>query len=384
MAQQPKTPQAPHRIDLALQGGGSHGAFTWGVLDRLLQAPELSFSGISGTSAGALNAGVLATGYARGGREGAREALTAFWHDISSSGPVFSPMSMAQHSAAQDNFNFDKLPGYQWMNLFFRTFSPYEFNPLNLNPLRQVAEKHIDETLLRQDSDIRLFITATSVRTGQAKVFSGAALSVDALLASACLPFLFQAVTIEGEAYWDGGYTGNPAIFPLIYDTEALDVVLVKINPLQRTEVPTRSVEILDRLNEITFNASLIAEMRAIHFVSRLLEEHRLDPSAYKNLRMHMIADDEGLAPFNASSKFNTDRQFLETLFGLGRQAAENWLSQHAQDLGQRSSLDIETSFLDKPTHRARPVPEPRGLWHTLLARGRKVLSRSARKLPKK
>jgi len=345
---------AVHRIDLALQGGGSHGAFTWGVLDRLLQEETLEFAGISGTSAGALNAGVMVTGYMKGGREGARTALTEFWRDVSRSGSIFSPFSLAQGSAMKDSFNFDKLPSYQWINTFFRAFSPYEFNPLNLNPLREVARRHVDEAALRE-SHMQLFIAATSVHTGQARVFTGRELSIDALLASACLPFIFQAVEIDGEPYWDGGYTGNPAIYPLIYHSQPLDILLVKINPLQRIGSPTRSVEIIDRLGEITFNASLVSELRAIAFVSRLVREGKLDPGRYKDLRLHMIADDEGLAPYNASSKFNTDRVFLEELFDLGRKAADAWLSHHRADVGVRSSLDVERHFLAKAGRSRKP-----------------------------
>ncbi|WP_428421228.1 patatin-like phospholipase family protein [Methylibium sp.] len=362
---QPPTAAAPRRVDLALQGGGSHGAFTWGVLDRLLEDDTVEISAISGTSAGALNAAVLATGYARGARSGARDALAAFWHDVSTSGQAFSPFSLNPTNGGGSNFNFDKLPSYQWLNSFFRAFSPYEFNPLNLNPLRDVARRHVDEEALRS-CDIPLFITATSVRSGQARVFTGKELSIDALLASACLPLIFQAVTIDGEAYWDGGYTGNPAIYPLIYNTETLDILLVKINPLQHEGTPTRSVEIMDRLSEITFNASLVAEMRAIAFVSRLVREGKLEPGRYKDLRLHMIADDDGLAPFNASSKFNTDRVFLDGLFDLGRRAADQWLKQHRNDIGVRSTLDLERSFLDKQSSgdtrrsaRARPPRPP-------------------------
>jgi len=345
LRRKPRPPAGPRRVDLALQGGGSHGAFTWGVLDRLLDDGRLEFDGLSGTSAGALNAAVLATGWTRGGRDGARAALREFWLDVSRAGQIFSPFSHSQLGAQGDNFNFDKLPAYQWVNTFFRAFSPYQFNPLNLNPLRDVARRHVDEQALR-DCPIKLFVTATRVHTGQARVFSGAELSIDALLASACLPFMFQAIEIDGEPYWDGGYTGNPALYPLIYGTPSLDIVLVKINPLKREGTPTRSVEILDRLSEITFNASLVAEMRAIDFVARLLREQRLDPGRYKSLRLHMVADDAGLAPFNASSKFNTDRVFLEQLFELGRKAAARWLHDHFDDVGVRASLDIERQFL--------------------------------------
>jgi NTE family protein len=343
------TPSSTTRrpIDLALQGGGSHGAFTWGVLDALLEDESFDFSAISGTSAGALNAAVMVSGFEKDGRAGARQALTDFWRAISRAGGTFSPYSGSQQNAADNPFGVDKLPGYQWMSSFFRSFSPYEFNPLNLNPLRKVLKEHVNLSALHR-SDICLFVTATSVRTGQARVFTGAEISLDALLASACLPFIFQAVEIDGEPYWDGGYTGNPALFPLIYDSQALDLLLIKINPLSRPGAPKRSVDIIDRVSEITFNASLIGEMRAIAFVTRLLKENKLDPAQYKNLRLHMVADDEGLSAFNANSKFNTDRAFLEQLFELGRAAAGRWLAAHGKYVGIKSTLDIDAEFLGK------------------------------------
>ncbi len=339
------TPADKRSLDLALQGGGSHGAFTWGVLDRLLQDEQIAFNGISGTSAGALNAAVMATGYQRGQREGAREALAEFWRDVSRSGSIFCPASASNTRALHDSLQLGKLPGYQWVSSFFRSFSPYEFNPLNLNPLRDVLRRHVDEAALRRNG-LKLFVTATSVNSGQARVFTGRELSIDALLASACLPLLFQAVEIDGEPYWDGGYTGNPAIYPLIYNTEALDILLVRINPLVREGTPKRSEEIMDRLSEITFNASLMGEMRAIAFVSRLVREGKLDPGKYKALRLHMVADDDGLAPLGANSKFNTDRAFLEQLFEMGQQAADQWLAEHRGDIGVRTTIDVETEFL--------------------------------------
>ncbi len=335
----------PRKLDLALQGGGSHGAFTWGVLDRLLEEEDLRFSGISGTSAGALNAAVLATGFERGRRAGAREALTAFWRDVSRSGSVFSPFSVGQAQQLHDRLQLDRLPGYQWVSAFFRSFSPYEFNPLRLNPLRDVVRRHVDEDALHR-CKLQLFITATSVTTGQARVFTRDDVTHDALLASACLPHLFHAVEIDGEPCWDGGYTGNPALFPLIYNTASLDILLVRINPLAREGTPKRSEEILDRLSEITFNASLMGEMRAIAFVSRLVREGKLEPGRYKDLRLHMVADDEGLAPLGPNTKFNTDLAFLERLRDMGREAAARWLTQHKADIGVRSSLDVEREFL--------------------------------------
>ncbi len=342
---------APPPVDLALQGGGSHGAFTWGVLDRLLEDEALVFDGVSGTSAGALNAAVLATGLARGGRVGARAALRAFWEDISGQGGCFGGLPGWAQGAGLAGFNLDANPAYAWFNQFLRAFSPAQFNPYDLNLLRDVAKKHVDVEALRR-GPVALFITATAVHTGQQRVFSGAELSLDVLLASACLPQLFRPVVIDGEPYWDGGYSGNPAIWPLIYNTRALDVVLVKINPLVRPQTPDTAEEIADRVNEITFNAGLVSEMRAIAFVQRLVEQGRLDPGEYKNLRLHMIADEEGLAPLHPSSKLNTDRCFLESLHALGHAAAERWLGEHRADIGRRSTLDVARTFL-APRQRA-------------------------------
>lgn len=355
----PSTRPSAVPVDLALQGGGSHGAFTWGVLDRLLDEPGLRIDGVSGTSAGALNAGVLATGWAAGGVAGAQAALRAFWLDVAgvqgcfgeasavpTAWPIANPWAAALPLGA---FNLDHNPFYVWFNQMLGSVSPYQFNAFGPNALGQIARRHVSEDAMR-NGPLKLFVEATAVQTGQARVFSGADLSIDALLASACLPQLFKAVVIDGQPYWDGGYCGNPALWPLIYNTEATDLLLVKINPLVRPGTPTTAPEIADRVNEITFNAGLTAEMRAIHFVQRLLADQRVDPGQYKSLRLHMVADDDGLAPLQPSSKLNTDRAFLERLHALGRAAAERWLLAHRQDLGRRSSLDIEKTFL-APRH---------------------------------
>src|SRR3990167_8384113 len=351
-----QNPSPRPRVDLALQGGGSHGAFTWGVLDRLLDEDGLDFSGISGTSAGALNGAVMLTGYVEGHTQGgvamaraqAQKALAAFWADVSQHGPIFSPMTLQSNGSLKPAFNLDQIPGYQWMNMFMQTFSPYEINPLNLNPLRDVVQRHVTIETVHEacQHGTQLFVTATSVRTGQARVFTEEELTLDALMASACLPVVFQAVEIDGEPYWDGGYTGNPALYPLIYQTTGLDILLVRLTPLLRPDNPTRSIDIIDRLSEITFNASLISEMRAIAFVKRLIDEQRLDRGRYKPLHMHMVADDVGMGAFNASSKFNTDWAFLQELHRLGHQAADGWLKAHRQQVGQDSSFDIHEAFL--------------------------------------
>jgi NTE family protein len=345
MARRPRT----DRIDLALQGGGSHGAFTWGVLDRLLDDDTLLIDGVSGTSAGALNAAVLATGWAEGGRAGAQAALRAFWLDVAAQqsawggcfGPAASPLAAPGIAA----FNLDRNPFYVWSQQWLRLFSPYQFSAPGANALREVLQRHVKPAALR-GCEIALFITATSVRTGQPRVFDRADLSIDALLASACLPQLFRAVEIDGEPYWDGGYSGNPALWPLIYNTPSLDILLVKINPLVREGTPDTPAEIADRVNEITFNAGLVGEMRAIHFVSRLIEQGRIAPGEYKPLRLHMVADEAGLAPLSASSKLNTDRAFLEALHALGHAAADRWLAEHRGAIGRRGTLDLRGSFL--------------------------------------
>jgi len=338
-------------IDLALQGGGSHGAFTWGVLDRLLEDTTLDIHGVSGTSAGALNAAVLATGWAKGGRAGAQAALRAFWLDVASQ---HSPLGGCFGSRGGIGaFNLDSNPFYAWTQQFTRWFSPYQFNLLGDNPLRAVLQRHVVPEVLTKGA-IKLFVTATSVRTGQPRVFDERDLSIDALLASACLPQLFRAVQIDGEPHWDGGYSGNPALWPLIYNTDALDLLLVKINPLVREGTPDTPDEIADRVNEITFNAGLVGEMRAIAFVDKLIAEGRVQPGEYKHLRLHMVADEEGLAPLNASSKLNTERAFLEALHALGRAAADRWLQAHRASVGLRGTLDLRSTFL---TPRAGQAP---------------------------
>jgi NTE family protein len=346
-------------LDLALQGGGSHGAFTWGVLDALLQDTRLVPVGVSGTSAGAMNAAVLATGFAEGGHAGARQALAAFWRDVSRTGSCFGN---GAHTPAPDPLAamFPWLSAWPWSHVWTRRladlarvgpqmlthlWSPYQLNPLGLNPLRAVAQRHVSEEALRE-GPLKLFVTATSVHTGQPEVFKGRRLSLDALLASACLPHLFQAVEIEGVPYWDGGYTGNPALWPLIYDTDALDVLLVKINPLRRESTPDTPMEIADRVSEITFNAGLVGELRAVAFVQRLLREDRIDRARYKNLRLHMVHDEDGLAAFGAASKLNTQWDFLQSLHALGVAAAQRWLERHRDDIGRRSTLDIASTFL--------------------------------------
>jgi NTE family protein len=332
----------PFPIDIALQGGGSHGAFTWGALDRLLEDDSLAFAGISGTSAGALNGAVLISGLARGGRDGARAALLAFWRDVSRSSFCFGPPPNGQRTP-WDAWTAPIADAWQqWA----RAFSPYQLNPLGLNPLNDILRRHVDLSALQDVEAPRLYVTATAVRSGQPHVFSGEQLSIETLLASACLPYLFQAVEIGGEPYWDGGYSGNPALWPLIYGTPEADLLLVKIQPLVRPATPRSAIEIAERAAEISFNTALVGEMRAIAFVKQLLREERVDRGRYKDLRLHLIADETDLAQLPPQSKMDTRWDFLQQLCEMGRAAADSWLGQHRGDVGRRSSFDIEKHFL--------------------------------------
>jgi NTE family protein len=345
MATSRKPRSALPKINLALQGGGAHGAFTAGALDALLEDGTLDIEGVCGASAGAMNAAVLACGWARGGRAGAREALHAFWQDVASCAQPFGvPRGFGLAEPALDGYNLNRIPAFALWNAWMQLWSPYELNPGNLNPLRDVVAAHVDEEALRQ-GPLKIFVTATSVRTGQARLFHGEHLSIDALMASACLPTLFQAVEIGGEAFWDGGYSGNPALWPLIYNTRSLDILLIQIDPLLRDGVPRSSAEIADRLNEISFNQPLVAEMRAIAFVGRMVEKRHL-PRGYKALRMHRIAADEVLAPLDLSSKTNNDRALIERLWRIGQHAAHAWLRAHRGAVGRKGSFEIEKVVL--------------------------------------
>jgi NTE family protein len=331
-------------INLALQGGGAHGAFTWGVLDRLLEEPRINIEAISGTSAGAMNGVVVADGLMRGGPEAARKSLHNFWRTVSEAARL-SPLQPSPIDLWMGNFNLDTSPGFLAFDLLGRAVSPYQLNPGNVNPLRDLIAEVVDFDRVRACNQVRLFISATRVGNGRVRIFTNDELTPDAVMASACLPFLFQAVEIDGEAYWDGGYMGNPALHPFSYRCASRDIVLVQINPLCCQETPKTAREILNRVNEITFNSSLMAELRAIDFVARLLDEGSLDPERYRKMLIHLIDAQDALRPFNASSKLNANWTFLTTLFDIGRDAADRWLADHFHALGDRSSVDVESLY---------------------------------------
>ncbi len=370
----PAAHAAPHAhpvINLALQGGGSHGAFTWGVLDTLLEDGRVAFEGISGTSAGAMNAVALAHGFANAEgksahamRESARVSLAAFWEGIVEMGALSSSISQAQRAPFDALFGGlggltgdqspAKIMGDAISSFWSQTVSPYQTNPLDINPLRSFLESQIDFDKVAACKALKVFVVATTVSTGKAEIFSGKRLTAKAVMASACLPMVFRAVEIDGEDYWDGGSCGNPAIPPLIYGCDSRDVVLVQINPIKRDKLPTTAAEIMDRVNEITFNAALMAEMRAIDFVKRLLMEGKLDPARYKNVLMHRIDGGEILEGFHASTKASTDTKLIHTLRDLGKGCAKQWLAQKFHCLGTGSSVDIGRDYLD-----AMRVPYP-------------------------
>lgn len=335
---------SPVKINLALQGGGSHGAFTWGVLDRLLEDPRIQIDAISGTSAGAMNAVVMADGFVRGGAEEARLHLDRFWRAVSQA----ARGSLVQRTPINRMFGDWSLAnswGYHVSDAMTRLFSPYQFNPLNINPLRHLIRDCVDFELVNRCDQIQLFISATNVETGRVKVFDSCQLTEDMVLASACLPQLFQAVEIDGVPYWDGGYMGNPSLFPFREHTDTADIVVVQINPIERRGAPTSPHEIQNRVNEISFNASLLKELRSIDFVARLIEEGSLKKEHYRSERVHIIQNQDALLPLGASSKLNAEWPFLSHLKSVGRLTAEHWIDKHFADIGQRSSVDLRAMF---------------------------------------
>lgn len=376
--------RARRPVDLALQGGGAHGAFTWGVLDRLLEERSLVIAGVSGTSAGAMNAVALASGLMEGGRDGARAALRRLWERVARMAPWRDGLRDASHAAGADEADAQApplpwlaswpAPGRAWAELWTapsqawargvhawwsdsiaRTWSPYQLNPLNLNPLRDMLAQAIDFDSVRRCDKLQLFISATHVRSGRLRIFRQHELTADVVLASACLPLLFQAVEIGGEAYWDGGFAGNPSLLPLITESPADDLLLVQINPHLRESVPTTALDILDRMNEVTFNTSLLKELRSIALMQQLIKaegrpgHHYREPTFQRveSLRVHRIDGGERLAALGAASKTDTRWSFLSRLHGLGREAAGHWLDVHGADLGRRSTVDLGKELLE-------------------------------------
>lgn len=341
-------------INLALQGGGAHGAFAWGVLDKILEDGRITIEGICATSAGTMNACVMAAGLHESGAEQARRNLHDFWLKIHEAGALFSPV----HRLPWERFSswsMENSPAYFWFDSLTRTFSPYQLNPFDFNPLRDILEGMVDFKALRRCRKTKLFISTTHVASGKVRVFDTPELTLDVAMASACLPFLYKAVEIEGEHYWDGGYMGNPVLYPLFYETESRDIMIVHINPVNRAELPVTGPDIMNRVNEISFNSSLIKELRAVAFVQKLLENDMLKEEyrdQFKDVLVHSILPDSIIPDLSVASKFNTDWDFLTWLRDRGREIAGAWLEEHYEDLGQHSTVDLRQDFID-------PVQEP-------------------------
>ena len=339
------TPSAPKKkINLALQGGGAHGAFTWGVLDHLLEDDRLVIEGMSGTSAGALNAVMFADGMARGGPAEAQKRLADFWRAVSIDGEL--PLMQRQIVERLFTFlPFEGTPAQAWFDSMSRYFSPYDLNPLNINPLRDMIERFVDFEAVRNHTDMQLFVSATNVITGRLRVFPRETISAHVVMASAALPMVFQAVEVDGVPYWDGGYLGNPAIFPFFRNSTTEDVLIIQINPVERREVPTAARDIMNRINEITFNSSLLAEYRAIAFVARLIDQGRLPrgigPGEYRRINAHRIVLGDGQKLYSADTKLQTDYDFFRLLHATGRRAARRFLDEHFDDIGVRSTFDL-------------------------------------------
>jgi len=343
-----KTPRTPKRaattrgkvvVDLAFQGGGAHGAFTWGVADRILEEDWLEIEGISGTSAGAMNAAVLAAGYATGGRQGARDALATFWRRVSDAAR-FSPFQRGPVDMMLGRWTLDHSPAFLMMDFMARLVSPYDVPSFGGNPLAEILKESVDFAALA-DGPIKVFVTATNVRTGRGRIFRNNDVTADALLASACLPQLFQAVEIDGEPYWDGGFAGNPTLFPLVNELTSDDTILVPINPIIRPGTPRTARDILDRVNEISFNAVALKELKMLALLRRAVDPGSAEGAAWARMRMHMVRNDV-VVDLGYSSKLNAEWAFLEWLFAEGRKAADAFLAEHAEAIGQRSTVDFD------------------------------------------
>ena len=340
----PDKPSGKKSINLALQGGGAHGAFTWGVLDHLLEDDRLTVEGISGTSAGAVNAVMLADGLKRGGPEEARKRLADFWRAASLGGEL-PPLQRAVTDRLFSMAPGEGSPTFDWLNAWSKYLSPYDLNPLNINPLKDLIERFVDFEGLRADGRV-IFIAATNVQTGRLHIFPREKISAEAVMASACLPAVFRAVEIDGVPFWDGGYLGNPVLYPFFRSTNTEDVLVIQINPLMRKKLPTSTREIMGRVNEITFNSALLAEFRAIEFVNRLIDQGRVPhgngPNEYRRIKVHRIVL-EGLGErFSSATKMRNDYESFDLLRKLGQRAARRFLDAHYDDIGVRSSIDLK------------------------------------------
>jgi NTE family protein len=334
------------KVTVACQGGGAHGAFTWGVLDRLLEDGRFEIEGVTGTSAGGMNAVAVAQGLARGGPEQARKDLKDFWDRISESGKNSSLNNRGPIDKMMGNYTMYNSPGFLMFDMLSRMFSPYELNPMRLDPLKDVVEKTFDFEFIRNQKVCKAFLCATHVFTGRLKVFKTEELKTECMLATACLPTIHNAVMVDGEYYWDGGFIGNPVFFPLIYDCETPDIIMIQLNPTVRNKLPTSAREIADRLNEITNNASVVREMRAIALLTQLMDEGTIAPGAMKRVHMHVIEDEAAFQELGWSSKLNTEPEFFKHLFAKGYAAGDAWIKANYDAVGKKTTAPMKEHFV--------------------------------------
>jgi NTE family protein len=327
-------------VNLALQGGGSHGAFTWGVLDRLLEDGRLAFDRITATSAGAVNRARRRFGARRPG--GSKECPKEFLAEDVANGVLqhIAPSIFDQMNPA---FGLEHTPAYAFIDVLSRILSPYQLNPMDINPLRDLLNAEVNFERVRQQKVVKLFLSATNVRSGKVKVFAREEIAADHVLASACLPFMMRAPEIDGEAYWDGGFMGNPAIFPVIYGCEAADVIMVHLTPTERSELPTNSRTIINRMQEISFNSSLMREMRTIAYVTKLIDDGKLTDG--KRMFIHLIEAEDVISVLSGSSKMNGSWKFLTHLHETGRQRADAWIASNFDRIGVESSVDLVAKY---------------------------------------
>jgi len=329
------------KVSIAMQGGGAHGAFAWGVMDRLLEEDDIYVEGVSGTSAGGMNSAAVIDGLIHGGNAGARAKLDNYWRGMAEMSKKISPYQLNPIDKMNQYYNLDRSPGPLIMNFIGKFFSPYQLNPTNYNPFEDYIRDFFDFQAVRENKERRIFLGATHVKTGRVKIFSNDQFCADALMASACLPFMYQAVKVDGEYYWDGGFIANPAIFPLMYNCDATDIILIQLTRTHCSEIPKTPDEITDRLKEITYNGCLVREMRAIHYITKLIDDGIIKDPSVRRTNMHLIKNEDAFKGLKLSSALNTDWDFLQMLKETGRSTADQWLKAHKDKIGEKQhSLD--------------------------------------------
>ncbi len=328
-------------VNLALQGGGAHGAFTWGVLDRLFEDDRIWIEAISGTSAGAMNAVVAAQGMYEGGAEGARVRLAQFWKAVSDAARG-SLLRRSPLAAMTGDWSLASSPAYVALDMMSRLASPYDVNPMRVNPLRDLVKSHVDFAKVRACEDMAIYVGATNAETGLGRVFQREEITLDAVMASACLPYMFHAVEIDGAPYWDGGYSGNPPLLPFLDHCPSDDIMIVQINPVRRPGTPVRAQEIQNRINEISFNGALLQELRTIHLINGMIDRGEITNGARRRMRFHIVEARKRMRALDASSKLNAEWAFLQRLFAIGRETATKWLATSFDALGRASSVDLD------------------------------------------